>query len=59
VASAWLLLVGGNLLLGGHGDVAVRDVVMAVSAFTLTRLLELRAKAPTTSVAAGVRQVTA
>ena len=59
VASAWLLLVAGNLLLGGHVDVAVRDIVMAVSAFTLARLLELRAKAPAPSVAAGVRQVTA
>ena len=35
VASAWLLLVAVNLLLGGYVDVAVRDVVMAVSAFVL------------------------
>jgi hypothetical protein len=42
VASAWLLLVAGNLVLGGHFDIAVRDVVMAVAAFTLARLLELR-----------------
>ena len=40
VASAWLLLVAGNLVLGGHFDVAVRDVVMSVAAFTLARLLE-------------------
>ena len=42
VASAWLLLVAGNLVLGGHFDVAVRDVVLAVGAFTLARLLEVR-----------------
>ena len=45
IASAWLLLVAVNLLLGGYVDVAVRDVVMSVAAFTLARLLELRAHA--------------
>jgi uncharacterized membrane protein YphA (DoxX/SURF4 family) len=40
VASAWLLLVAVNLVLGGHFDVAVRDVVMSVAAFTLARLIE-------------------
>jgi hypothetical protein len=40
VASAWLLLVAANLALGGHFDVAVRDVVMSVAAFTLARGLE-------------------
>src|SRR5687767_7548666 len=47
VASAWLLLVAVNLLLGGYMDVAVRDIVMAVAAFTLARLLELRAHSTT------------
>jgi hypothetical protein len=42
VASAWLLLVAGNLLIGGQLDVAVRDVVLAVGAFTLARLEESR-----------------
>jgi hypothetical protein len=42
VASAWLLLVAGNLVLGGHFDVAVRDVVLAIGAFTLARLLEVQ-----------------
>jgi uncharacterized membrane protein YphA (DoxX/SURF4 family) len=46
VASAWLLLVAVNLLLGGHFDVAVRDVVMSVSALTLARLVEVRGEAP-------------
>lgn len=42
IASAWLLLVAVNLVAGGHFDVAVRDVVLAVSAFTLARLVEAR-----------------
>ena len=41
VASAWLLLVAGNLVLGGHLDIAVRDVVLSVSAFTLARLVQV------------------
>lgn len=45
VASAWLLLVAGNLVLGGHFDVAVRDVVLAIAAFTLARLIEIRTEA--------------
>ena len=44
VASAWLLLVAANLALGGHFDVAVRDVVMSVAAFTLARGLEVLAE---------------
>ena len=36
IASAWLLLVAGNLVLAGYVDVAVRDVVMSVAAFTLS-----------------------
>ena len=46
VASAWLLGVAGNLLLGGFYDVAVRDVVMAIAAFTLARLAEVRQETP-------------
>ena len=44
VASAWLLLVAANLVLGGHFDVAVRDVVLSISAFTLARLIEVRSE---------------
>ena len=40
VAAAWLVLVSVNLVLGGHLDIAVRDVVLAISAFTLATLLE-------------------
>jgi uncharacterized membrane protein YphA (DoxX/SURF4 family) len=56
VASAWLLLVAVNLLLGGYLDVAVRDIVMAVSAFVLARLLELRADTPARSFATDTRR---
>lgn len=42
VASAWLVGVAVNLLLGGFYDVAVRDVVMSIAAFTLARLAEVR-----------------
>jgi hypothetical protein len=42
VASAWLLGVAVNLAAGGFYDIAVRDVVMSVAAFTLARLAETR-----------------
>src|SRR5512132_4506428 len=38
VASAWLLLVAANLVLGGYFDIAVRDVVLAVAAYSLAHL---------------------
>lgn len=41
-ASAWLFLVAANLAVGGYFDVAVRDVVMSIAAFTLARALEVR-----------------
>ena len=46
VASAWLVLVAVNLILGGHYDIAVRDVVLSVSACALASLSELTAEAP-------------
>ena len=45
VASGWLLAVAANLIAAGFYDVAVRDVVMSVAAFTLARLAEMRAGA--------------
>jgi hypothetical protein len=42
VASAWLVGIALNLALAGFLDVAVRDVVMAIAAFTLARLEEAR-----------------
>ena len=41
VAAAWLTLVSLNLVIGGHFDVAVRDLVLALSALTFARLTEL------------------
>ena len=41
IAGAWLLAIALNLLTTGrYFDVAVRDVAMAVAAFTLARLTE-------------------
>jgi hypothetical protein len=46
VASAWLLGVAANLVAAGFYDVAVRDVVMSLAAFTLARLAEVQEEAP-------------
>jgi hypothetical protein len=47
VAAVWLLLIAGNLLTTGHYfDVAARDVLLAVAAYTLARLTEARAAVP-------------
>ena len=50
IASAWLLGVAANLVPAGFYDVAVRDVVMSVAAFTLARLEEVRAGAPSVAL---------
>lgn len=42
VVSAWLGLIALNLLLTGYYDVAVRDLAMAIGAFTLGRMEESR-----------------
>ena len=42
VASAWLLLVAVNLTLAGYFDIAVRDVVLSIGAFSLARLIQVR-----------------
>jgi hypothetical protein len=42
VAAAWLLAIAANLVLAGFYDVAVRDVTMALGAFALARLTEVR-----------------
>jgi uncharacterized membrane protein YphA (DoxX/SURF4 family) len=45
LVSAWLIGIALNLVATGHHyDVAVRDVVMAIGAFSLARLTELRAR---------------
>lgn len=46
VAAIWLLLIAINLLSTGHYfDVAVRDVEMALAAFVLARITEVRTDA--------------
>ncbi|MGE3176647.1 MAG: DoxX family membrane protein [Vicinamibacterales bacterium] len=42
VVAAWLVAIALNLLTTGHYDVAVRDAVMAIGAFTLAKLEEAR-----------------
>jgi len=56
VASAWLLLVALNLVLAGHFDVAVRDVVMSIAAFTLARAIEVRSSVSAPSRVHGYKQ---
>lgn len=56
IASAWLVLVAINLTAGGHFDIAVRDVVMAVAAFALARVSEVK-EAATAAAPAGKRGV--
>ena len=61
VASAWLLAIAANLLTAGFYDVAVRDVVISLAAFTLARLTEVREgiAAHVTSRVGSRREVTA
>ncbi len=40
VAAAWLVLIAGNLVSIGLFDIAVRDLAMAVGAYTLARVAE-------------------
>jgi hypothetical protein len=42
IASAWLLLIAINLVIGGYFDIAVRDVVLSIAAFTVARAIEVR-----------------
>lgn len=43
IASVWLLLIAVNLLTsGGFFDIAVRDVEIAIAAFTLAQLTALK-----------------
>lgn len=46
IATAWLALIAGNLVTMGLFDIAVRDLAMAVGAYTLARLSELRQESP-------------
>ena len=46
IAAAWLVLIALNLVTLGSFDIAVRDLAMAVGAYTLARLAEMRQEAP-------------
>jgi hypothetical protein len=56
VASLWLLGVAANLVAAGFYDVAVRDVVVALAAFTLARLAEVRQEAPVLGLNQAIEQ---
>ena len=56
VASAWLIGVAVNLAVAGFFDVAVRDLVISVAAFTLARLEETRQEAPSSAFTNAVEQ---
>jgi uncharacterized membrane protein len=54
VASAWLVAIAVNLVMtGAYLDVAVRDLEMALAAFVLARLTEVRADASLLEVPRG------
>ena len=42
VAMVWLVAIALNLISAGRFDVAVRDLLMAIAAYTLARLTEAR-----------------
>lgn len=56
IAAAWLVLIAINLLTLGLFDIAVRDLAMAVGAYTLARLAELRQELPVAAPAASLRE---
>src|SRR5436309_7840562 len=51
IAMAWLALIAVNLVTMGLFDIAVRDLAMAVGAYTLARLAEIRGEAPASTQA--------
>lgn len=55
IACAWLVLIALNLVTMGLFDIAVRDLAMAVGAYTLARLAEARQEAPAGVAAAPSR----
>lgn len=42
IVMAWLVLIAATLVVGGYLDIAVRDLVMAVGAYTLGQVAALR-----------------
>jgi hypothetical protein len=56
IAAAWLVLIAVNLVTMGLFDIAVRDLAMAVGAYTLARLAELRLQDPAAARAPSLRE---
>jgi hypothetical protein len=56
IAMAWLALIAVNLATLGLFDVAVRDLAMAVGAYTLARLAEMRQEAPAAARSGSLRE---
>ena len=56
IAMAWLVLIAINLSTMGLFDIAVRDLAMAVGAYTLARLAELRQELPVAAPASNLRE---
>jgi hypothetical protein len=56
IAAAWLVLIAVNLATLGLFDIAVRDLAMAVGAYTLARLAEIRQEAPAAAQASRLRE---
>jgi hypothetical protein len=62
IVMGWLVMIAANLVIGGHLDIAVRDLVMAVGAYTLGQVAGLRHEAwlpfaSTTYAAEGIAHV--
>lgn len=38
IVAAWLVLIAINLMVGAYFDIAVRDLVMAIAAFSMAKL---------------------
>lgn len=53
IVMAWLILIAVVVTIGGHFDIAVRDLAMAVGAYTLGQLAALRGEQWLPSVHAG------
>lgn len=56
IVMAWLVLIAVNLATMGLFDIAVRDLAMAVGAYTLARLAELRGQVPVAAPASSLRE---
>ncbi len=56
IAAAWLALIAVNLVTLGLFDIAVRDLAMAVGAYTLARLAELRHDVPSAIPVTSLRE---